>query len=149
MTYAPARAKPLGELLRPSAYTVSELRGLNAIEVLARRAHYELIGSHALSVRRGMLGEHLRGLHQQWRAETGHLSSLELRKEHPAYKAIVAMGDEAIPLILDSLAAKPDLLVMALHDITREDPVLPDHHGRLSAIVQDWLRWGQERGHRP
>jgi hypothetical protein len=58
------------------------------------------------------------------------------------------MGDEAIPFILESIATHPDLLVMALHDITHEDPVAADHHGRLPDIVQDWLQWGTERGYR-
>ena len=95
-----------------------------------------------------MLRQHLTRLHSRWHTETRYSSSLEGKKAHSAYRAIVAMGDEAIPLILESLASRPDFLVMALHDITREDPVAPEHHGRVSDIVQDWLRWGTEHGYR-
>jgi hypothetical protein len=147
VTYANARSMQIGQQPRPSAYAVRELGGVTTVDAHARRGHYELFGSPAVSVRRNMLRERLVSLNRQWRADTGYLSSMEAMKEHPAYKTIVAMDDEAIPFILESLAAQPDLLVMALHDITGEDPVAPEHHGRIQAIVQDWLRWGTERGH--
>jgi len=147
VTYALVRSGPLTEL-RPSAYVVRELPGVTVVDGATWRAHNLLLSSHALSVRQAALGEHLARLHRQWRAETRYSSSLEAKKAHPAYASIVAMGDEVIPLILESIATHPDLLVMALHDITREDPVTPAHHGRIPDIVQDWLRWGTERGYR-
>jgi len=147
VTYALVRSGPPTEL-RPSAYAVRELRGVTVSDAAAWRAHYLLLTSHAVSVRQTALGEHLARLHRQWRAETRYSSSLETKKAHPAYASIVAMGDAVIPLILDSLATQPDLLVMALHDITHEDPVAPGHHGRIPDIAQDWLKWGTERGYR-
>ena len=147
MTYALVRPIQATEL-RPSAYVVRELPGVTVVDAATWHAHYLLLRSPALSVRRVALGEHLTQLHRQWRAETRYWSSLEAKKTHPAYSSIVAMGDEAIPFILESIATHPDLLVMALHDITHEDPVAADHHGRLPDIVQDWLQWGTERGYR-
>lgn len=154
MTYAVARrtteiGTEIGHLLRHSTYAVRELGGVTTVNAHARQAHYELFGSHAVSVRRTMLEEHLSRLHRQWNADTRHLSSLAAKKAHPAYSTIVALGEEAIPPILEALEERPDLLVMALHDITGEDPVAPEHHGRLPQIVEDWLRWGTEHGHRP
>lgn len=149
MTYAvAARSSPLPSLLRRSTYAVRELHGVTAVDAKARGAHYELLSSRAVSIRQVMLRNHLAGLHHQWHAETRYLSSLAEKKRHAAYASIVAMGEEAIPLILESVAANADLLVMALHDITNEDPVALEHHGRLAEIVRDWLRWGSERGYR-
>jgi len=147
VTYALVRPIQATEL-RPSAYVVRELPEVTGVDAATWRAHDLLLRSRALLVRQVALGEHLAQLHRQWRAETRYWSSLEAKKTHPAYSSIVAMGDEAVPLILESIATHPDLLVMALHDITHEDPVTPDHHGRLLDIVQDWLRWGTERGYR-
>lgn len=147
MTYARVRSLALTEL-RPSAYVVRELAGVTIADAAAWRAHHLLLTSHALSVRQVALGEHFARLHRQWRAETRYSSSLEAKKAHPAYTSIVAMGEEAIPFILESIAAHPDFLVMALHDITREDPVDPAHYGRLPDITRDWLQWGAEHGYR-
>lgn len=149
MTYAFANfPASLVGLLQRSIYAVRELPGVVAVDAAARHAHYSLVGSPAMSVRRGMLRQHLAGLHQQWSAATRYSSSLADRQAHPAYSSILEMGDEAIPLILESIASQPSFLVMALHDITGEDPVLPEHHGRMADIVHDWLRWGTERGYR-
>lgn len=149
MTYAVARQPTqFGQGLHP--YAVRELGGVtNYFVAHTQSAHYELFGSPSVSVRRTMLQERLSRLHRQWRAATRYVSSLEAKKAHPAYKAIVAMDDEAIPLILESLTAQPDHLVMALHDITGEDPVAPEHQGRIPEIIEDWLKWGAQRGYRP
>lgn len=144
MTYTLARLSGSLRFFRSWAYGVRDLYVVDA----DARADYQLSGSNSLSVRRDVLGKRLTSLHRRWRAETRYSSSLETKKAHPAYASIVAMGDEIVPLILESLATQPDLLVMALHDITHADPVAPDHHGRVPDIVQDWLRWGTERGYR-
>src|SRR5947209_5660178 len=101
MTYALARRPGPLEPFRPSAYGVRELPGVTVVDAEAWRVHYQLRGSHSVSVRRATLGEHFARLHRQWRAETRYSSSLETKKAHPAYASIVAMGDEAIPLILE------------------------------------------------
>jgi hypothetical protein len=149
MTYAlGGQSKPLSHLLRGSAYALHELYGVSTIDAQARRAHYELLGSHAVSLRQVMLRQRLAALRRQWNSETRYSSSLAKKKEHPAYRSIVALGDEAIPLILEFLEKDPDFLVMALHDITQENPVAPEHHGRVPALIEDWLRWGAEHGYR-
>jgi len=143
-----ARAGSLTNVLRRSVYAVRELHGVIAIDAGARAAHYQFLDSPAVLPRREMLREHLVGLHRQWRAETGYSSSLAAKKAHPAYSEIVAMGEEAIAAILESIATQPDLLVMALHDITHQDPIAAEHRGRLSEMAGDWLRWGTEHGYR-
>jgi hypothetical protein len=101
-----------------------------------------------VSDRRQVLREHLEGLHRRWCAETEFSSSLADKRAHPAFASIVALGDDAIPAILDSLEAQPDFLFMALHDITHQDPIAVQHRGRLSDMAQDWLQWGTEHGYR-
>ncbi len=64
---------------------------------------------------------------------------------HPAY---IAMGEPAIPQILDRLAAKPDHWFVALHAISGASPVAPENRGRFKAMTADWLKWGQEQGYR-
>jgi hypothetical protein len=38
---------------------------------------------------------------ERWRSETGFMSSLDEKILHPAYQSIIAMGFDAVPLVLD------------------------------------------------
>src|SRR5580692_8176691 len=39
----------------------------------------------------------------QWRRETGHLSSIDRKATHPAYQAIIATGNRGVPYVLREL----------------------------------------------
>ena len=58
-----------------------------------------------------------------WKTETGHLSNLTERCDHAAYRSIVEMGPEVIPLILAELENEPDYWFAALCELTGENPV--------------------------
>jgi hypothetical protein len=81
----------------------------------------------------------------EWQRETQLLSFH--KKDHPAYQRIVAMGRTAIPFILDELRKEPSWIVIALFDITGENPALPGHAGRLNELTNDWLEWAQQNGY--
>lgn len=51
----------------------------------------------------------------QWETETIFLSSLPAIIENPNFKAIVNMGENATPFILDYISQKPSTLVWALN----------------------------------
>jgi len=86
-------------------------------------------------------------LKAEWEAETAHISSMTKIVMHPAYQQIIGMGQIAIPLILSEMGKKPDHWFWALRSITGEDPVLPEHRGRLKQMTEDWLKWGRENGY--
>jgi hypothetical protein len=86
-----------------------------------------------------------KGYMVEWKETTKHLSIGTHDNEH--YRKIVALGDEVIPHILYEVARRPSWIVVALAEITKENPVLEEHQGRLQAVVNDWLTWGIERGH--
>ena len=127
-------------------YSVSELPHLRAIEGNAQRARRDLLSSGTVSLRHIVVREYFRGALEKWRSETGFSSLLEEQRAHPEYRHIVEMGNDAIPLILEEIEIRPGLIFMALHDITGEDPIAPEHRGRVGEMIQDWLRWGAERG---
>jgi hypothetical protein len=85
-------------------------------------------------------------LARQWQEETAVHSSTTIIARHPAYRAIIAMGRPAVPLILRSLARSPDHWFEALRTITGEDPVRPESRDCLDAMAADWLVWGRARG---
>jgi hypothetical protein len=80
-----------------------------------------------------------------WDRETMLMSSALQIMEHWAYQRITAMGEPAVPLILERLRDKgPDHWFMALTTITGEDPAT----GRdtMLGATEAWLTWGREKG---
>jgi hypothetical protein len=66
-----------------------------------------------------------RRLAEQWKSETAPLSSIRRKKQHPAYRQLVELGEPAIPLILAELARKPSHLFWVLREITNVNPADP------------------------
>ena len=136
---------PLPQLLQTEVYAVQELTEARGIDTRAQRARYALL-AETVSLRSVMLREYLRDWLEKWRREMGFSSLLMEKRTHPIYQRIVEMGEEAIPLLLEEIQSRPSFIFMALHDITGDDPIPPEHRGRLGPMIEDWLRWGAERG---
>jgi hypothetical protein len=82
----------------------------------------------------------------EWQAATRFQSAPSAAAEHPAYRAIVALGPAVVPLILADMAASPEPWFAALRELTGADPVPPADHGRPRAAAAHWLAWGRARG---
>ncbi len=78
-----------------------------------------------------------------WKTETGHLSNLTERCDHAAYRSIVEMGPEVIPLILAELENEPDYWFAALRELTGENPV-PRGAGDTQANGKQLARLGRK-----
>lgn len=66
-------------------------------------------------------------------------------------RAIIAMGEEVVSLILRDLQDKPSLLVWALPEITGKNLAPPRTEGSflkwsVDTQIEAWLRWGREKG---
>jgi hypothetical protein len=83
----------------------------------------------------------------QWLDDTRLSSSLRDIVGHRAYQEIIAMGRDAVPLILRQLERQPRHWNTALKAITGATPVPREHAGKLDLIAQDWLRWARENGY--
>jgi hypothetical protein len=83
-------------------------------------------------------------LAMQWRRETAGLSSLQDIYHNAAYEKIMAMGPDAVPLILEALRDRPERWFWALAAITEEDPAVGTI--RFSEARDAWLAWGVQRG---
>ena len=82
-----------------------------------------------------------------WKRERGPHSSAARLTDHPAYRAIVALGPAVVPLILRELAREPDHWSRALHELTGANPVPDSARGRLDAMADAWLAWGRQQGY--
>jgi len=92
--------------------------------------------------------KHFQRAAAEWRNDTRHLSRVSKMIEHPAYRDIIAMGERAIPLLLEEVQKDPpDLWFWALSEITGEDPIDPSHHGDIKAMASDWIEWGKAGGY--
>ena len=85
-------------------------------------------------------------LARQWKQERGPVSSARRMAAHPAYRAIVAMGKSAIPLLLAELERQPDHWFIALHELTGAEPVPEEARGRIDEMAAAWVKWGRANG---
>lgn len=85
-------------------------------------------------------------LAEQWREETGHMSSAISITQHPAYLRIIAMGAAVVPFILEDLERTTAHWFVALRLITGENPIKPEDKGKVQRLANAWLAWGRERG---
>lgn len=91
--------------------------------------------------------EKFRRLAAAWREGRGPTSSLSEMAMRPEYQQIIGMGRDAVPLILEELQKEPDHWFWALAATTGEDPVPPEHKGKLSEMTKAWLEWGERHGY--
>lgn len=65
---------------------------------------------------------------------------------NPAYQAIIGMGAEALPMILEDLRQNSGHWFWALKAISNEDPVVPSDRGSVKKMKNAWLQWGEVKG---
>ena len=80
------------------------------------------------------LRERFEALSSEWKKSTAVSSSAEVIGNHPAYRAIVAMGPAVVPLIIASLERELDHWFWALTELTGADPVPPESYGNLVVL---------------
>lgn len=83
-----------------------------------------------------------------WRREVAHHSSSTIRNNHPAYREIVALGRDVVPLLLRDLEAHHTHWFAALREITGANPVSATDAGNITRMSESWLHWARENGWR-
>lgn len=86
-------------------------------------------------------------LKEAWIGAVRFESSMSKIVQHPAYRAIIALGERAVPLILHEFLRRPNHWSWALTEITGESPVPGEVAGDLDAIRRIWVRWGRDHGY--
>jgi hypothetical protein len=84
----------------------------------------------------------------QWRLQRGATSSIEEMCTRPAYLSILAMGPDAIPLIVGQLKSEgnnPDHWFVALHHVSKGlNPVPNQDRGDMAKMSKAWLEWAEQ-----
>lgn len=65
----------------------------------------------------------------------------------PVYQELVAMGQVAVGPLLQLIGERWSWAVIALWEITGENPVPEEDRGDLIRMTQDWLEWGRGKGY--
>ena len=92
-----------------------------------------------------VLEEKFLRLAARWKSECAVVSSTTQLVRHPAYQAIIALGEPVVPLLLRELARDPDHWFTALKALTGQDPVPPESRGRIPEMTHVWLEWGKKQ----
>ncbi len=90
--------------------------------------------------------QRLRRLESAWKMDTEFLSDAGKIINHLAFKAIIALGQEAVPIMLSDLQSRPSLWVWALPEMTGANPVPVTDGGNIRKMSDAWLKWGREKG---
>lgn len=77
--------------------------------------------------------------YQRWKQETWMFSSPRKLTSHPDFQAIVNMGKDAVPCILDKLEAEPSPLVWALNRIY-DCRISEGKYLTIPELAQKWLQ---------
>jgi hypothetical protein len=83
--------------------------------------------------------------YEKWKEETKYQSSTDVIINDPLFNEIIALGKSAVPCIIEVLRYEPSLLIAALSKITGENPVKPEHRGRVKDMAADWIEWWDEK----
>lgn len=139
---AAVQPPPLMRLLTP----VLEGAGneLARVEQRVSELRDDLQNSVSMTYRDAALRQIFLDLATRWRQGTRLSSSLAQITRDPAYKAIVELGEEVVPLLLQELRRQPEPWFAALREITHTDPVAPEQRGDMHAMAAAWLRWGKD-----
>ncbi len=84
---------------------------------------------------------------RHWKEDTMFMSSIHAMMENRHHAAIVAMGEEVLPLLFKELEENKDHWFMALHEITGVNPVPAEFAGHVATMREHWLKWGRENGY--
>lgn len=84
----------------------------------------------------------------EWHSTPCISSSVEVICDHPAYRAIIDLGVDVLPLIFrDMTNYKLRFWYIALRKITGENPVTDDMRGNFHKMSEAWLKWASDRGY--
>jgi hypothetical protein len=132
-------------LLSVESYASEGGRDLIAIEGKVRDLQNTYQTSAAITDRQLIVDEAFQILANDWRNATRLQSSLTKMTEHPAYREIIQLGEDVVPILLRELKRRPEPWFTALREITRVDPVSPEQRGDWQAMANAWLQWGRDR----
>ena len=137
----------LAEAMGWDAQELARLRGLLNNEPHVRGLGYNQYADELDDDSAAPDQETFERLADEWERDRPRGADIEQMTKHAAYQSIIAMGEPAVPWLLQRLAEKPDHWFVALNAITGARPVPPESRGRIKAMTHAWLNWGRQQGY--
>ncbi|NQU19831.1 MAG: hypothetical protein HQ567_01005 [Candidatus Nealsonbacteria bacterium] len=92
------------------------------------------------------LQERFQHLKEDWKRQSRYLSNSAQIAMLWSYQQIIGMGPAVVPLILAELRQETDHWFWALEAITGENPAEQEVAGKVDAMADAWIDWGQQKG---
>ena len=91
---------------------------------------------------------------EQWQRDTGYLSNIQKKFEHPDYKEITSHGMDVVPFILENIKnGKSGHWFVFLSEITGANPIRNGDNLKGLSIMEwpswkecedSWVKWGED-----
>ncbi len=82
-------------------------------------------------------------LNNTWQAETLFSSSINEIVNNSAYRSIINLGGDVLPLIINDLKTTENHWFYALEAITGYNPIKAENKGIVSLMKNDWIEWAE------
>ena len=113
----------------------------------ATRSEGTMIEGESLDAAELEMREEFNRLVVEWKSGRRRGADVAQMTEHPAYRRIIGMGEQAVPLILEELERQSDHWFPALNELTGTSPVPEESKGNVAKMRQAWLDWGKSEAH--
>ena len=123
-----------------AAVKVIDPRGNEVMQVIA-------LGDMTYDAPNADMKEEFNRLASEWKSGRRRGTDVAQMIEHPAYRSIVGMGEQAIPLMLEELEHELDHWFPALREIAGASPIPEESKGNLAKMREAWLQWGRDEGY--
>lgn len=90
------------------------------------------------------LEQRFRRLATVWQEAVAYQSSTTARNNHPAYREIIGLGLDVVPLLLRDLEDNHTHWFCALREITGANPIPESAAGNIVKMADAWLRWAKD-----
>ncbi|MCI0683329.1 MAG: hypothetical protein L0Y71_14595 [Gemmataceae bacterium] len=90
------------------------------------------------------LEDRFRRLAAAWQEAVAYHSSTTVRNNHPAYREIIGLGIDVVPLLLRDLEDNHTHWFAALREITGANPIPEEAAGNIPKMAEAWLRWAKD-----
>lgn len=123
-----------------AAVKVIDPRGNEVMQVIA-------LGDFAYDAPSASARDEFNRLASEWKSGRRRGADVAQMIEHPAYRSIVGMGEQAIPLMLEELEHELDHWFPALREVAGTSPIPEESKGNLAKMREAWLQWGRDEGY--
>lgn len=85
---------------------------------------------------------------REWTKQTRYISSLHHMMELESFERLVALGEPAVPALLDAYENGSSHMYLPLRYILGDGPeISTQDSGNMLAVKNAWLSWGRDRVH--